>query len=67
MFQLFLQPDWGPVQPTSCPVLPVLSRHHMMVVMSFVPHPDQKLLPCSVGPVPAWLPDCQAFAEPHII
>lgn len=41
-FQLFLQPDWGPVQPTYCSVL---SRQHMMmVVMSFLAHPDQTIL-----------------------
>lgn len=44
MFQLFLQPDWGPVQPTSCPVL---SRQHMMVVMAFrgTPGPDTPPVP----------------------
>lgn len=50
-FQLLLQPDWGPVQPTSCPVL---SRQHMMVVMfRGTPGPDTPPLPCSVGPLPA--------------
>lgn len=64
-FQLFLQPDWGPVQPTSCPVL---SRQHMMVVMNILAHPNQThtSIPLLRRPA-ACLPACQAFAESHII
>lgn len=56
MFQLFLQPNWGPVQPTSCAVL---SRQHMMGgggEFPATPAPATPPFPCSVGPLPAYLP-----------